>query len=105
VITRTSTPLDVSTSSSTDYIEVIDGQMSIQPILSSVIGDPTYTVEMSNDGSNFVCYTRASTNVAIAKSIEITHGSIPWKYIRFSVTPVGGSTGYVYFNVTQIGNN
>lgn len=104
MITRTSIPLDVSVSSSTESIEIIDGPMSIQPVLDQVTGNPTYTVEVSNDGANFVSYTRSSTNVAVTKSIEITYGEIPWEFVRLSVTPGGGSTGNIYFYVTQGGS-
>lgn len=100
--TRTTTRLDVSMSSSTDNLPIYSGPISIQPILDSITGSPTYTVEVSNDGLNFTSYTASSRNVSIVNSVEITYEKIPWKFIRVTVSPSG--TGYVYFYISQGGN-
>lgn len=93
--------VDVSTSSYTNSVDILGAPMSIQPVTENIIGNPTYTLEVSSDGVNFLSYTRSSTKVDVSKALEITHGDIPWKFLRMLVEPGGVSSGSIYFVVTQ----
>ena len=74
--------------------------MSIQPVATDITGNPSYTLEISNDGINFCDYTRESSNLKTTSAIEILSNHIPWRYVRLTVTP-DLSTGSIYFIVSQ----
>lgn len=74
------------------------GPISIQPVLTTLVGLPTYTVEVSNDNENFICYHTSATDVAIEDSIWIAYDNIPWQYLRFVLTS-NGATGVVRFKL------
>jgi hypothetical protein len=75
-----------------------NGPISIQPVLTSLTGAPTYTVEVSNDGENYTCYDASAEDVAIATPIWIAYDVIPWQYLRFTITS-NGATGIVRFKL------
>lgn len=93
--------LDLSINSSTSPISVVGGPISIQPVVENLVGVPTYTLEVSNDEVNFSCFHRISTNLTVDTPIVIQEGSLPWAFLRLTVTTDVGVTGYVRFKVFQ----
>jgi hypothetical protein len=75
------------------------GPISIQPVLVALTGTPTYTVEVSNDGTDYVEYHPTATNIDIDCSIWIAYDIIPWAFLRFVITS-GGATGTVRFKLS-----
>lgn len=75
------------------------GPISIQPVLTGLIGNPTYTVQVSNDGENFVEYHKLAKNVAIDSPIWITYSIIPWSHLRIVIDSSGPDAGIVRFKL------
>ena len=102
-----SNTLDLSVDSETLRIFVEGGPTSIQPIIENLVGNPTYTLEVSNDdsdtaeGGTYTCFNRTTTNIAIDTPIQIAYGYLPWKYMRLKVTTDVGVTGSVKFKILQ----
>ena len=95
--------INLESGSQISSIIKIDGHapLSIQAILTNVVGSPTYTLEVSNDldTNTFKKYDPLSNNIDITDAIVITYDVVPWKYLRLVVTPDVGDVGLIYFNI------
>lgn len=60
---------------------------------------PTYTIEVSNDDTNWFDYNNLSTDVAIEDAVDDNH--LAWIYIRIVYNAKTESTGTVEFEFTQ----
>lgn len=96
--TRTTDPIELKTSQTTGEVFVnCSGPISIQPVVDNLCGSPTYTLEVSNDKSNFVAYDPLSTGISLEDQIQIDYAKIPWLYMRVSVTAALGDSGTASF--------
>jgi hypothetical protein len=91
-------PLDLKTSQKSSEVLINgSGPLSIQPVTNNLCGLPTYTLEVSNDKVNFCSYTNDSTDISLSRAIQINYTSIPWKYMRISITSILGDSGIANF--------
>jgi len=61
-------------------------------------GAPKYTLECSNDGTNWYEYNPASTNVSLGESLM--DDKLPWVYFRIVYASGGGVTGTTSMEMT-----
>lgn len=93
--------VDLSRTGSTASVLVYSGPISIQPVTTDLRGVPTYTLEVSNDAVNYICYDDTTTEAPIDKAIQINYNGFPWRNFRLTVNFVTGSSGSVRFKVWQ----
>ena len=66
---------------------------SLSPLISGITGtNPTYTVEVSNDGVNWYEYNNLSTNVDIIDAVDDNHLSFTKMRIVHDATGTSGGT-------------
>jgi vacuolar-type H+-ATPase subunit D/Vma8 len=75
------------------------GNLSIQSVVSNLVGTPTYTLEVSNDDDNFVEFDPLSTNVSFEDSIEIDSSVVPWIHMRARIDALSTDGGSVIFKI------
>ncbi len=84
----------------TDSIDIeFDWVFSIQTVLSVVVGNPTLTIQCSNDNVNWVNYTTSATDVDLTNTSNhmIIDSNFPCQYMRLQYVS-GGNSG----NITLI---
>ena len=90
--------IDLAAGGTTPALELkFQHSWSISPVITGTSGSATYTMEVSHDNSEWKEYKDGSTTVNIDDAIQ--DDLIPWAYIRIVVTPGGGSSGSVDFNL------
>jgi hypothetical protein len=73
---------------------------SLAPIQSGLTTTtPTYTIEVSNDNTNWFEYNNLSTDVLIEDAVDDNH--LAWIYIRIVYDAKTESTGTIEFELTQ----
>jgi hypothetical protein len=75
-------------------------QWSLAPIINGLTaGDPTYTIEVSNDNLTWFEYNNLSTDVSVNDAVDDNH--LAWIYMRVVYDAKTETTGTVEFELTQ----
>lgn len=70
---------------------------SLAPSAVSLNGAPTYTIEVSNDLTNWAPYEDRTDNAAIDQPFDDTH--FAWRYVRINYLANDNTTGTVSFRM------
>jgi hypothetical protein len=75
-------------------------EWALAPIKSGLtVGDPTYTIEVSNDDTTWFEYNNLSTNVSVDDAVDDNH--LAWVYMRVVYNAGTETTGTIEFELTQ----
>lgn len=75
-------------------------EWSVAPIQSGLsVGDPIYTIEVSNDDTNWFEYNSLSTDVSVDDAVDDIH--LAWIYMRIVYNAGTETTGTIEFELTQ----
>ncbi len=92
-------PFDLSADGYTNNYHIHGARpFSIQPTVESLAGNPTYTLEVSNDGINFIEFDKTTTKLDMTDQIQSNYSVFPWEYFRLAITSNAGS-GTVIFKI------
>jgi len=75
-------------------------EWSLAPIKTGLtIADPTYTIEVSNDGTTWFEYNNLSTDVSVNDAVDDNH--LAWIFMRVVYDAKTETTGTIEFELTQ----
>jgi len=90
---------DASISEASESLELcFNSGWSLTPVSSGLGGSPTYTLEVSNDNTNWFSYEEASEDVSIEDGLDDTHQA--FLYARINYDAFNNNTGTVSFQYT-----
>lgn len=101
IFTSDGTTHDATVSETTESIQsCYKYDWSVAPIQSGLtVGDPIYTIEVSNDNITWFEYNNLSTDVSVEDAVDDDH--LAWVWMRIVYNSGTETTGTIEFELTQ----
>ena len=98
--TTDGTSHDVTVSEASELLESCSNYVwNVSPSVTGLSGSPTYTIEVSNDGTTWFEYATEFTGVDIDDAVEDTQ--LSFKYMRVNHIAGTSTAGVVTYTLTQ----